>query len=438
MENVLQTPQSPNLSTPDLTSRTVNIIPVRSKKISTNFYAVRRSLVKCIAPLLVLLLTSCHKEIEVTKTTDSPNLLTKVSSWLDAQKLGIKNESNKVQINSSQNNSSSTTATKNNNIELLKNALDYESALQSDINEKSDYIIIPINDDLKAKKHVVADASLALLLVTNKAGKIISGNIACYIPGDGKSRGANEGAKIVAAIMKGKAPKDSGLLKMMDVTGRRLHEIGFKNGLLSSYGVITNKTKDDASTATNSISCFAYYLVTTFYDQSGVVVNETREYLGTVCTGCDDGNYNSLCGSGGGGDYNVPSPWTEDQNGDINIEGTFVDTEPSPDGPLGMPNEPTIHIKCIFRKYLNIVDGLEVLESVNIFPAQIMNPLVDFIAPSGVTVTRDSWFSLQQNRFVPITLTTVWVEWTAGLHVDYGWYGGQLFQVRPFRQVKVG
>ena len=152
---------------------------------------------------------------------------------------------------------------------------------------------------IKAKKHVDQSASLALVLITDKTDKIISGSIACYFPKDGKHKGYN-GVQIIADIYKGKAPKDSGLLRYLDVTGRRLHEIGFKNGYMSTYGVIKSKTPDSTKSV-NAVICIDWTLTTYIYDSNHYLVDVIVEDLGTTCEDCVSGDFGSLCGDSGGG-----------------------------------------------------------------------------------------------------------------------------------------
>ena len=384
---------------------------------------------------IILLFTSCHKNIDTIGSWANNELANKVSTWLDKQKRGTQNSNQNTVQNYTEKAQSSTNTGKNANIDLLKNSLDYESALQSDISHKYNYIVVPIHDDIKAKKHVDASASLALVLITDKAGKIVSGHIGCYIPKDGKPRGS-KGAGIVAAMLKGKAPADSGMLKVMDVSGRWLHQIAFTKGSMSSYGVITNK-KDSSSKSTSYVSCLDWYLVTTYYDQNGNIVGQTSEYVGSSCSGCDDSSYMSLCpsGEGGGGDGTSETPVysSEDISASTDEFGDFSESG----GPSAPGFEPPVHIHGSAKKDTYELFGLDWVYKVTIYPALITNPDVDYISSNGNNISRSAFISSQNYTWGLVYEPVIWVRWSGVLHKEYTWYGGQIFEVAPWTLVKI-
>ncbi len=311
--------------------------------------------------------------------------------------------------------------------------LDYESALQSEISQKYNYIVLPVNDDVKAKKGVDTSASLALVLITDKTGNIISGHIACYVPKDGKPRGS-KGAGIVAAIMKGKAPADSGMLKVMDVTGRWLRQIGFKKGSISSYGVITNK-KDSSSKSTNYVACVDWYLVTTYYDQYGSIIGQTSEYVGTSCSGCDDGTYLSDCpsdGGGGGGTGETPVYSSENIYASGDEFGDFSES-----GGPSSGGEPPIHIQGSARKDVYELFGLDWVYNVTIYPALVTNPEVDYLSSNGNMISRSVFISSQTYIWGLIYEPIVWISWSGVLHKEYTWWGGATISISPWSLYKI-
>jgi len=96
---------------------------------------------------------SCWKEIATYPEEDVSEIVTKVSTWLDNQKK-VPNESvsGNVRSNSTETKLASPKSTSNSNIDMLKDNLEYNQRLQSDINKKHNYIIIPIKEDVKSKK----------------------------------------------------------------------------------------------------------------------------------------------------------------------------------------------------------------------------------------------------------------------------------------------
>jgi len=155
-----------------------------------------KTIQKIITSLVLFLsltsLTSCRKEIAIYADEDVSEIVSKVSSWLDKQKQAPNSSSIKiVSSNSTETKLASAKSTSNSIIDMFKDNLEYNQRLQSDINKKHNYIIIPIKDDVKSKKNIESFSSLCLILITDKTGKIISGTIACYLPKDGKPKGYN-------------------------------------------------------------------------------------------------------------------------------------------------------------------------------------------------------------------------------------------------------
>lgn len=385
-------------------------------------------------------LTSCHKEIANQGNEFAPELSARVNNWLDKQKQGLSRNSNSSsvtqQVNSNEKSANATAIVKGANIDLLKTSLKYGSEIQLTINKRYNCIVLPINDDIKAKKHVEQCASLSLVLITDKEGKIISGNIACYLPKDGKAISA---ANRIADIYRGKLPADSGTVKYMSVTGQRLHQFEFKKGRMTSYGTITSK--ENSSTATNSL-CIEWYLVTTYSFNDGSSY-QTSEYLGTTCYGCDDPNYGSLCPdySNGGGTSGSSNPSVDEI--DVTVDDNSPGFDPTggtevPDGPegLGTP-EPQVRIRHIARKKLTEFYGLPFCYDVDIYPATILNPEVEYVAQNGTPIFRSAFFSVQRTRWHITTQPVAWIEWTATLNKEYAWWGGFISEVSPYSHVEI-
>lgn len=405
-----------------------------------------KTIQKIITSLVLFLsltsLTSCRKEIAIYADEDVSEIVSKVSSWLDKQKQAPNSSSIKiVSSNSTETKLASAKSTSNSIIDMFKDNLEYNQRLQSDINKKHNYIIIPIKDDVKSKKNIESFSSLCLILITDKTGKIISGTIACYLPKDGKPKGYN-GVRTVADIFKGKGPADSGMVQFMDVTGRFLHEIGFKKGKVSSYAEIKRKANNQLISSQSE--CTNWYLITTYYDQYGAVISESSRYIGTTCIGdggdCTGSELRRLCpgegGGGGGGDESQNNQWEESINSSSSESGFLTDDSPS--GPAGAGIiEPPVEINHFARKKMQSILGADVCYDVVISPAQIMNPSIVIVRSNGTTVWREACLIAQSTHWHHLTPVSVWIEWNGTLKVDYIWYGGANWQTRPHRHVRI-
>ncbi len=383
----------------------------------------------------ILFFPACQKNISTDYETGTSELAMKVNNWLENQK----QESGTSGTNAIHSNTTNTIknpshSKRNENIDLLKENLEYNARLQSELNSKFNYLIIPIKDKVKTVKRIDKNASLSLILITDKIGNLISGSIACYLPKDGKSRGYSA-VNITAEILKGKAPKDSGIVKFMDITGRRLNEFGFNMGRISSYGVIKQKINDQTQVL-NIYACTDWYLITTYYDDYYNIIEQTSEYIGTTCQNCDDGEYGSLCpgnGNGGGGNNGgntiidptlVYSSQTikeifETSEGD---NTNYIAEDGSPDA---APNHLILWpgIKYIYSwdvvvgyNYFNIpITLLEVI----VYPATVESTQADIYDTYGHPCRRKiNLFALKQNGF-PTSGLVGYASWEFMVHADY-------------------
>lgn len=384
----------------------------------------------------VLFLSSCKKDI--SSDYSSPELSMKVNSWLDKQKQkDMTQETLIAQSSSVETKTSDSDSKKNENIDMLKANLEYDARVQSEISRNYNYIIIPIKDEIKIKKKVEKSATLSLVLITDKSDNIISGSIACYLPKDRKPRGY-VGVQTIADVYKGKASTDSGMIKFMDVTGRRLHEIGFKKGRISSYGEI--KSKNTNQTKVSNISeCTDWYLNTTYYDEYYNIIEQTSEYIGTTCTGCNSGEYGSPCpGAGGGGSGgsggNNGQEWQEEVTSSSDEIGGFQDNTPS-----GISTEPNIHLSYGAMKKIMTVNQLPFVYDVNVFPITIpfAEQEVTFISSNGTTVWRSAFITNQRTTWCVLTQPVVMITWAGLLRLEYVWFGGWDMVIKPVSHIKV-
>lgn len=129
--------------------------------------------------LIFFSLSGCKKhdisnaDSSVANKTQS-NIVDKILAYLESQKIV-------AAINAR-----TTIATKNTNIDLLKESLDFTAARTEQLDNRLDLLIVPIKDEVIAKKNLDGNSTLTLLLITDKIGKISSGSIVYFQPSDGK------------------------------------------------------------------------------------------------------------------------------------------------------------------------------------------------------------------------------------------------------------
>jgi len=371
----------------------------------------------------ILFMYSCQKVISTEYDASSQDIELKVNTWLDNQKRGFGSSDNiAIKSSSSEVKSNSAQPKKNANIDLLKTNLEYSSAIQSVISKKYNSLIVPIKEELKTKKGIDKSATLSLVLITDKTGKIISGTIASYIPKDGKSRGV-EGVQIIANIIKGKAPADDSMVKFMDVTGRRLNEIGFKKGLISSYGEIQSKAIDKTK-STYISDCTDWYLVTTYYDEYYNIIEQTTEFLGTTCTNCDEDQYGNPCPGGNGGSGGSNPPVISDYAESGSTEVTEADNQTieelniSPSSSIAAM--PLIKYTYGWYKNTTSVDGVPIYVTwIEIYNTKAEPTSANFIDGNGEPGLRKLTTLAHVNTYVRLTVPLVLFTWKCDVNAQY-------------------
>ena len=90
-------------------------------------------------------------------------MISKVNGWLDKQK-------------------SPTQPNKAANIDLLKENIDFTAIKFEELNQNEKLSNNPINEEYEIKKSIDKKTIFVLLLVKDKSGNIIHGNIVLYLP----------------------------------------------------------------------------------------------------------------------------------------------------------------------------------------------------------------------------------------------------------------
>ncbi len=268
---------------------------------------------------LTFLFTSCQKDTPFNKSEKS-SLSEKIVNWLDKQKLAYGHRVNELnetgRVNSNNNQDI---------IELIKQNLLFEKA-NVEIDEKTiNYIAVPISDNIKNHKKVDRNSTLHLILILDSKGVIRTGNILYFIPSDGKKR-VSLSSNTFRNVLYEKPAGDNGIYKLLSITGRWISQIQIKDGKQYSLGFIRPNGTTGRSQIQRTNGCIDWYLVTTYYYTDGTS-ETTRDYVGTTCEGCDNGELVSLCrnpDSDGGGGEDIQEEDIEEKVG--SSEQTFNET----------------------------------------------------------------------------------------------------------------
>jgi len=100
--------------------------------------------------------------------------------------------------------------------------------------------------------------------------------------------------------------------------------------------VVQKNPKRKIETRVVPIGCTDWYLLITYYDEEGNPIDYEAYFLGTTCVDCNDPEYQSLCGSQGGGGGGE--------------ETCYLDTE-------GVPTSETVSITTFFEDIANGIRG---------------------------------------------------------------------------------
>ena len=241
---------------------------------------------KLFLPLLgviTIILSSCQKD--VNKTDKNEELISKVNTWLTSRK----------PINKK---------TQSENVELLRNNLDYSALSIEQTRNNEEILVIPIKDELKQKKNLDARSILNLVLIRDNMGKIQRGNIVVFNP-----RNGNEYSRVPAStfhdIVNTGTSNTKGKFKYLSVTGKKIYEFEYDDAGLKSFGHFKDSSHNNHGMRTSG--CTNWYWVYTLRDEFGNVWYTWEEYYGTTCDteDCEDPYNAMLCpednGGGGGG-----------------------------------------------------------------------------------------------------------------------------------------
>jgi hypothetical protein len=251
----------------------------------------------CTLALAVLIFYACKKGNQEPTTLSNQQFRITVESWLGKQK--HPDFPNKA-----------------NNIESLKENLDYSNLKTEDFTSEKKFLVIPIKEKFKALHNIDGKDVIVLLLTVDLSGDVIQGKIVRYLPAKNNSQIPSN---TFSRIFKGETLLVSGIFKFLSVSGSWLYQLGYKNGKLESYGVVRKKKEGITPVAqgkTDDIRCRDWYLETVYYYSDGTTITTTEWLFRTCSQDCGGGDYQAFCppDEGGatsgsfGGNNNPPPP----------------------------------------------------------------------------------------------------------------------------------
>ncbi|WP_157278868.1 hypothetical protein [Olivibacter sitiensis] len=215
------------------------------------------------------------------------------------------------------------------NINLFKANLLYDEMRVESRKNGDDLIIIPIRDGVGEKINLGPEYLLNLLVVQSKTGKLRWSTVVCFLPENGNKRTVLK-EKTIQNIINNEPVFENGLFKFLDLKGKLLYQLEYKDQKLSTYGSPRKKGDTNSpNVAKASIQCYDYYLITTYFE-NGTVVEQTEEYLYTECdedsSGGDGGGGGSGGGSGnpGGDNPGDSDPEDPEEENDATVPARFV------------------------------------------------------------------------------------------------------------------
>lgn len=224
----------------------------------------------------VLFLYACKKNSEETKAVNTPEevsnseMVAKVNAWLEEKKVLYKG-------NQSQ------------NIDSLKKVLLLNSLTVESYKGSEKLVVVQVGEGFKSNNNAAKSPANYLVMLLSD-GKITKGNVIQFVSPEGKRQlPKNTFSKIFTC----QQLEVDGQFILLSIADNFVYGLKFENGRLKSVAERRNKFSEQANGKTSS--CINWYLVTTYYDGYGNVVDVVYNFLFQTC---DEDN----SGGGGGGE----------------------------------------------------------------------------------------------------------------------------------------
>ena len=273
--------------------------------------------------IVITFLCSCKKEISENY---SPNIevIKKINTWLDKQKTGLKQF-------------------KSENIDLLKKNLTYSNLRIEKSDAGEQIVIVPISEEFKQKKINDKGSIPNLVVILDRSDNVRWGSVILFKPDTPGVTKVSD--NVFYNLFNTGNVNCNGQFQFLSPAGFWLFQLNYKDGALKSCGQIEQGSAPTTTARLNTI-CIDWYLVTSYY-LDGILVYQTREYVGQTCSDdCNNGLYQSLCPDGGGGGGGSSSPSVQET---ISGEDSESESEPE-DNELGPP-APLIDYRYPYQLY---------------------------------------------------------------------------------------
>ena len=205
---------------------------------------------------------SCKKELSPSSSSNKETI-EKVNTWLDEQKAG-KSPSGVS------------------NIELLKNSLDFASLRFEKSEDGEKLLIVPVEKSLKSITGMTTNSIPNLVLIIDKLQNIRKGYIVLYTTDNGLANKIPDNT--FYHIFNTAEPECNGKFRFLNIMGRVLYQLEYKDKWLQSVGLVKPKknpgTTNNPGGRTQAGYYIDWYLVTTLYyvDGTSELVSETYLY----------------------------------------------------------------------------------------------------------------------------------------------------------------
>lgn len=346
--------------------------------------------------ILVLLFGSCRKNDATTAKAETSE---KVLAYLDGRKR-LTTRPGAAQANA--------------NIDALKKNLDLAAAHTEILDKKLNLLIVPVKDEAIEAFRLDGSASLILMLMTDKTGKIKSASVVYFQPADGQKR-LTLPDNTLRHLLSGEPVETDGTYKMVAETGKWLSQFQIKNHKLFAVGTVTQKNGGPNDAHTADAGCQDWYLVTTYYYSDGTTSRD-EVYLGTTCPGdgCSDPNFASICDMGdlGGGTDGGVQP--DQPVNDEDQAGSEEDETPPSANLNGDLDANATRIRINWQAYvpftyLSPSGEMILVEPQKPFPVPVSQIFTDDNGhPATLACQTGSWWS----SVTPLTFKSRYVNWS--------------------------
>ncbi|MFT3823348.1 MAG: hypothetical protein QM731_05485 [Chitinophagaceae bacterium] len=353
-----------------------------------------------------LLLSACQKNYTESETAD-PELIQKVTAWLDKQEQKFKDSINKSVITS-----------------LKANLLISEISTAA-LSDKQRVVVIPLKKEFNTNNITRRESFKNLAIIQDENGELQLSNIVEVIPEGQQFK--TIAASLIADVFSNRDNVLNGTVSILSLTNKFIEERAYKEGKLATIKHLKMKSpsgeeRNSGSLKTNE--CIEWYLVTTYYWSDGSYT-QTWTYLFTSCEDCalartmdSADSFKLNCSGGGGGGAGSYEEVVE--------EVDFEEDEPNyTDADY---NELGSFVRTRYRYHAQVrYYGGEIV-GVIIDPITASPMYVNYIDNYNRDVTRTLTLLGHSNYYeVSASRTNVYIKWRCLVNARYVYTNGGVF-----------